>query len=80
MLGDLGATRPASTIKARKKGSRLANRRVSFAPDDQLKTMHLYTKVHTLPLVPHLVASHLFTRSTLGRPRDPTLPSSLGNA
>ena len=52
VLGDLGeaSMRPASTIKRRKKGSRLANRRVSFAPDDQLKTMHLYTKVqHPAP-------------------------------
>ena len=46
VLGDLGGpARAATTVKRQKTGSRLAKRRVSFAPDDQLKTMHLYTKV-----------------------------------
>ena len=46
VLGDLGGpVGAATTTKRQKNGSRLAKRRVSFAPDDQLKTMHLYTKV-----------------------------------
>lgn len=47
MLGDLAPVSRHTSTKRQKKGSRLANRRVSFAPDDQLKTMHLYTKVCT---------------------------------
>ncbi|BDA49326.1 probable kinetochore protein spc7 at C-terminar half [Coccomyxa sp. Obi] len=44
VLGDLAPGGKPTSTKRQKKGSRLANRRVSFAPDDQLKTMHLYTK------------------------------------
>lgn len=49
VLGDLAPVSKHTSTKRQKKGSRLANRRVSFAPDDQLKTMHLYTKVCTVP-------------------------------
>ena len=45
-LGDQERTRPASAIK-RRKGSRVANGRVSFAPDEELTTTQLYTKVRT---------------------------------
>lgn len=48
VLGDLAPVSRHASTKRLKKGSRLANRRVSFAPDDQLKTMHLYTKVNKL--------------------------------
>lgn len=48
----LAAIAPASREKAakRRKSMKYQNRRVSFAPDDQLMTMHLYTKV--LPTCP----------------------------
>lgn len=45
VLGELVGMPAQESLKKRKKVQKAQNRRVSFAPDNQLETMHLFIKV-----------------------------------
>ena len=45
VLGELVGMPAQESLKKRKKAQKAQNRRVSFAPDNQLETMHLFLKV-----------------------------------
>ena len=45
VLGELAGAPAQESVKKRKKAQRAQNRRVSFAPDNQLETTHLFLKV-----------------------------------
>ncbi|KAK9836170.1 hypothetical protein WJX81_006581 [Elliptochloris bilobata] len=44
VLGELAGAPAQESLKKRKKAQKAQNRRVSFAPDNQLETMHLFLK------------------------------------
>jgi len=45
VLGELAGMPAQESLRKRKKFQKAQNRRVSFAPDNQLETMHLFSKV-----------------------------------